>query len=415
MNPGQPAFDPAIGLELAAAQEVAERERVAKQQGGNLLTEMEGLRSLEPAYKGRSAGAHGVLMLEMLRLSAELGNIAAAHRYADLLSGDEGPGPSPPEAAADSLSGLVPADALDFLAGEADRTQVMMINEAHHVPQHRAFTLTLLHALSAKGFRYFAAETLAEADGDLSRRGYPVDLSGPYASEPVYGDLIRTALHLGYRVVPYEALGAEDRELGQASNLVRRTLADDPGAKILVHAGYAHIDQAGTQAGKRPMARQFAEITGIVPLTIDQTVMTEHSAAAYEHPVYRAVAARGLERPTIFRTRTGSPWTLEPGKRTATIFHPRTRYEHGRPTWLLMNGLRRMYPLPAGICRGRLPCLVRARFAAESREAVPIDQVEITAGESSPALVLPDGIFIVEAESAAGTLLASFSLRMPPR
>jgi hypothetical protein len=413
MSPTHPTFDPAIGLDLAAAREVAERERLAQQRGGNLLTEMEDLRSLEPAYEERSAAAHGVLILELLRLSAELGNIAAAHRYADLGS-DEEPGP-PLETAADSLSALAPADAVDFLAGEADRTQVMMINEAHHVPQHRAFTLTLLHALRAKGFRYFAAETLAEADGDLSRRGYPVALTGPYASEPVYGDLIRTALHLGYRVVPYEALGAEDRELGQATNLVRRTLAADPAAKILVHAGYAHINQSGTLAGKRPMARQFAEITGIVPLTIDQTVMTEHSAPAYENPVYRTVAARGLERPTIFRTTTGSPWTLEPGKRTATLFHPRTRYEQGRPTWLLMNGRRRMYPLPAEICRGRLPCLVRARFAAESREAVPIDQVEITAGGSPPALVLPDGIFVVEAESAAGALLASFPLRMPPR
>ena len=47
-------------------------------------------------------------------------------------------------ATADELEGYKPVDALKALARAAAGVQVVMINEAHHVPQHRAFTLALL-------------------------------------------------------------------------------------------------------------------------------------------------------------------------------------------------------------------------------------------------------------------------------
>ena len=47
------------------------------------------------------------------------------------------------------------------------------------------------------------------------------------------------------------------------------------------------LNERGSIAGSRAMAGQLMEITGIDPLTIDQTAMTEHSAARFEHPLYR--------------------------------------------------------------------------------------------------------------------------------
>ena len=66
-----------------------------------------------------------------------------------------------------------PCDAVAAILELADKHQVIMINEAHHVPLHRAFTLQLLEGLHRKGFRYFAAEALNAADKTLQTRGYP--------------------------------------------------------------------------------------------------------------------------------------------------------------------------------------------------------------------------------------------------
>jgi hypothetical protein len=74
------------------------------------------------------------------------------------------------------------------------------------------------------------------------------------------GYLIRIALRLGFRVIPYEVEGAtnsDERERGQARNLVERILKDDPKARILIHARYAHIDEFGAdRVGAITMAQR---------------------------------------------------------------------------------------------------------------------------------------------------------------
>src|SRR5882724_13647609 len=149
-----------------------------------------------------------------------------------------------------------PCDAVAAILELADKQQVIMINEAHHVPSHRALTLQLLDGLYRKGFRYFAAETLSVSDKNLQTRGYPTRMTGTFTAEPVGADMVRTALNLGYKVTPYECIEGPDahpavdpipgmnfREQGQARNLKERILDQDPTAKIIVHAGYAHISK----------------------------------------------------------------------------------------------------------------------------------------------------------------------------
>ena len=50
----------------------------------------------------------------------------------------------------DMLAGLEPCDAVQTILELADQRQVIMVNEAHHVPMHRAFTTQLLEALYRK-------------------------------------------------------------------------------------------------------------------------------------------------------------------------------------------------------------------------------------------------------------------------
>jgi len=96
-------------------------------------------------------------------------------------------------------------DAADTIAALAASRRIVLVNEAHHVAQTRALTLALLPRLRALGFTHFAAEGLDERDRDLAARGYPVDSSGIYVREPLYGEIIRTALRLGFVVVAYES------------------------------------------------------------------------------------------------------------------------------------------------------------------------------------------------------------------
>jgi len=58
----------------------------------------------------------------------------------------------------------------------------VLINEAHHVPQHRALTLRLLHRLRPLGFTHFAAETLDPALARLE--AWNALTPGPWFSDP---------------------------------------------------------------------------------------------------------------------------------------------------------------------------------------------------------------------------------------
>lgn len=347
----------------------------------------------------------------LLQAEAEAGNYAAAIRHGDVGGHEHLPGPAQDGR---ELRGLRPAAAVGAIVRAAAAARVVIINEAHHVPQHRAFTLALLKALKEEGYRYFAAETLFESDAKLNERGYPTGATGAYTNEPVYGDLVRTALKLGYRVVPYEPQfqNMDQRERDQARNIYERTLKADPGAKVLVHVGYEHNSEAAPPAGRKAMAGYLKELAGVDPLTVDQTLMSEHSAPGYEHPLYRYATSRGLVRePSVFVNASGELFAAEKGRRDVTVFQPRSRHAEGRPTWLRLGGERRPYRLPRGVCGPAAACLVNARAAGESADAVPVDRVEVRKGAPAPALMLPRGEFAVEAVDADGRRVKVFRAR----
>ncbi|MEY2261042.1 MULTISPECIES: hypothetical protein [Rhodanobacter] len=166
-------------------------------------------------------------------------------------------------------------NAVDAIVGLAANRRIVMVNEAHHDPHTRLLTLALLPRLRALGFTHFAAEALDEKDTGLTRRGYPLTVSGSeYMREPLYGEIVREAIRLGFVIVPYESFdkAQQVRETGQANNLYRRVFVADPAARLFVHAGYAHIDKAPGGLGDdvRPMAMELKRLSGFDPLSIDQ-------------------------------------------------------------------------------------------------------------------------------------------------
>ncbi|HMV26362.1 MAG TPA: hypothetical protein PKA26_05730, partial [bacterium] len=96
-------------------------------------------------------------------------------------------------------------DAVNEILREAVNHQITIVNEAHHMPQHRAFISSLLKPLYESGYRYFATEMLTDNVDAVKKDGYvSFQQNGFYPNEPVYANLIRKALEIGYTLVSYE-------------------------------------------------------------------------------------------------------------------------------------------------------------------------------------------------------------------
>ncbi|GGB81890.1 hypothetical protein [Dyadobacter sediminis] len=302
-----------------------------------------------------------------------------------------------------------PVAANGYIAERAANEQIVIINEAHHSPLHRVFTMSLLEDLYHCGYRYFGAETISFADSLLNERKYPLQSTGWYSVEPQYGELIRQALKIGFQVFDYEARTMEAfqdgkrREISQARH-IQAVLAKDPQAKILIHAGFDHIreDQVGGSWGKA-MAGRLKEFTGINPFTINQEMMTERSSAAYENPYYKMVA---VDTSSLFVNNKNELFNGPPGAAArfdARLFHPRTKMIHGRPDWLYLNGRRKPFPVRAEEGRAVVPCLVFAYYLEEDHlSAVPADVIEMTDLKADNTLVLFPGKYRIIMRSENG-------------
>lgn len=323
-----------------------------------------------------------------------------------------------------------PRPAIDAVAALADKNQVVMINEEHDTPMHRAFTTRLLPILYAKGFRYLAAETLGEKDPELAKRGYPTHSTGFYTSDPVFGEMLREAIRLGFKIVPYEHPGDKllecrnqgkdadicqnERERGQAQNLYDRILHVDPRAKILVHVGRGHNQQLKFETWAM-MGWHFKDITGITPLSVNQ-MLSERSEPKYENSLYRHATNKWkLEVPTVFVDKSGK-YFQSLGYDLA-ILHPRPTLENGRPNWLRSLGGRkpvninlRKLSLKSGSKRftGEEPVLIQAFHQGESADAIPADQIVLYPKRPIPALILSKGKFTIRATDRTGKILGEY-------
>jgi hypothetical protein len=268
--------------------------------------------------------------------------------------------------------------AADVILDMAKSRKAVFFNEAHSAPITRTLTIELLAKLREEGFNYFAAETLYDTDRDLQKRGYPTPKSGFYVDEPLYGEMVRTAIKLGYKVVAYdvENAGAGDaRERAGAESLYSQVFKKDPNARLIVNAGFAHVQKSGKYLGGSSMGEFFAKISGIDPLTIEQTMLIQHARPDQDHPYYLAVM-RTLhpQQPSVFATPDGKTWTLKPGKYDMSVFFPQYDVVKQRPNWLTLDGMRTMYPVSGDLCKNQFPCLIEARYANESDDAVAADR-----------------------------------------
>lgn len=296
----------------------------------------------------------------------------------------------------DQLRDLQSINAASYIAGVALDAQVVMINEAHNKPVHRAFTYSLLEQLYKEGFRYLAMEMLGNYAGRSLKR--VDDKTGFYATEPVAGELIRKAITLGYTLVPYEDTIAfrhtpTQRDSAQAAH-IHEVIRRDPKAKILVHAGYGHIAEAAAAQEYIPMGLAFKKLSGIDPLTIDQTVFTEGSNLEYGRVYYDVLMQKiRIDEPVVL-LKNRNPYPLIDVKGyDLYVVHPPTVYKNNRPSWLSLNGERKETTVPP---QEKTLFFVQAYYEDEYNrqplaELVPADQTYITSDYGYYSLYLKPG------------------------
>jgi hypothetical protein len=243
--------------------------------------------------------------------------------------------------------------------------------------------LRLLPKLRQDGFNYLALEALDPTPDDLTQRGFPLESSGTYTKEPVFGELIRSAIELGFKVVPYEHSSAqgfspEKREAAQAENLLK-IIRSDPDARIVIHAGHDHIYKTGRIGDSPTMAQKLMKaIPADRMLMIDQTQMIAANAStstAYES----ALAKWSGSGPFVVRSADGQFYSAEPDRYDISVFFAPDTLAKGRPAWLDLNGIRSSRVVSSSVCDGAFPCLVEVHYNAEMDNAVAADRYVFTA------------------------------------
>jgi len=319
----------------------------------------------------------------------------------------------------DGLKDIGHVDARRYINYLAGSSRVIMINEAPAKPLHRAFTLSLLADCYRHGYRYLAMEMLNNfSSGQLSSVNMH---TGYYTAEPVAGELVRTALALGYKLVSYEDTAAashtgNQRDSIQALNIYR-VLQADTGAKILVEAEYAHISKKKSADGYCPMGWYFKSFSGIDPVTIDQTDMTEESNFGYGRVWYQAYVQKyPLTAPSIALINNEAVNITNNELFDLSVIHPPTKYQDGRPLWMNFGGLRQpLYVKPTAAGTFLVQAYYQDEIAANGNkpwQLVPADQTYIPGGKKSYLLYLKKGKYTVLFRDIDYHILKSLNLEV---
>ena len=301
-------------------------------------------------------------------------------------------------------------DARRYIAFRAKKERVIMINEAYAKPVHRAFTMSLLAELYRQGFRYLAMEMLNNNQTHTLAR--LTMHTGYYSAEPVAGELVRTAMAMGYTLVSYEDTAAahhtpNQRDSIQAMNIYQ-IIRKDSSAKILVHAAYAHISKKPSADGYVPMGLAFKNISGIDPLTIDQTDMSEEGNFGYGRAFYQAYITKyPVKTPSVALINNEPVNVTNNDLYDVAVIHPPASYLDGRPSWLTLDGLRQPFYIKPVAASGislstRSAYLVQAYYKAEMDnnegkpwQLVPADQSYIPSARKNYLLYLKKGKYTI--------------------
>lgn len=270
-------------------------------------------------------------------------------------------------------------NAKELIIKSAKNEQVLMINESHLRPSNRLFMKSLLEQLRNSGYTNFCVEALEYNSSKYDDIKSIMDL-GFYTKEPCYAEMMREALRLGFNIYGYEATPSDykssnNRDSIQAVHLRDITRAND--GKTIIYAGYGHT----SKTSKSSMYNYFKNLSGVTPLSVNQTTFIERPSRKHENVLYIAL----WENYPDIR----EPMAIANIEKTGDIctFTPRLKYIENRPDYLLENGDRRLRKIKV-----KGPSLIKAYYNAEfskyGEQCVPVD-ITISDRSNIGCLFLP--------------------------
>lgn len=301
-------------------------------------------------------------------------------------------------------------NAKDYIIEQSKNTQIVIINEAHHISKHRAFTKSLLKELYDNGYRYLGLEALF--DSTINERKFPVMKSGYYTKEPEFGNLISEALQIGFTLFSYEASegkNGKEREIEQAEN-IQKYIESNPKGKVLIHCGYAHVYENEYPAWGKAMAGRLKENMKIDPLTIDQTMFLEKSEKENNHLF---IKLHDKNEPIILIDENGHVFNgkSEIRQTDIVVIHPQTKYTNNRPDWLL-DGKER-YTIPHSKIENNESLIILAYRNNEfESDGIPADIIEITDNKTLKELYLKKGIYTVVIKDKNYNIVDKYNIKI---
>ncbi|MGJ8679465.1 hypothetical protein [Paraglaciecola sp.] len=307
----------------------------------------------------------------------------------------------------ENLTGYQEKDAVVEILERAKNHQIVMVNEAHDIAQHRVLTYRLLQGLWKQGYRYFAAETLTPMSSEQIDKGFITSQVGYYTDEALHANLVLKAKEIGFEVVSYDQHKpsvmntTDERETHSALTIKEKVFDKDPSAKIVIHVGYSHINE------EKWLASKLKNITKLETLTIDQTTRIERSQVKYEHPTYtNVVKSVNYRKPFIF-VKGNEVWSSD-NKWDISVFWPRTRYLNGRAEWATLN--RKPYISASKHCKNLYPCMIEV-FKFNQPYEVPLDRVIISSKSEPKAVFLSQGGNTLVVSDGRGNQIAKITLQ----
>jgi len=299
--------------------------------------------------------------------------------------------------------------ALEYIIKASKDKQVVMINEDHNTPKHRILTYNLLEDFYVAGFRYLAVEAL-ENDSSILKLGFPQISSGYYTAEPNMGNLLKKAIKLGFKLIPYESTdrtrynGKSEsylqniREVNQAKN-INTILIKDPSAKILVHAGHGHIWERGGDVIF--MAEYFKILSGIDPLTINQSI---NSMDEYKVKLDSTLNLKMTQVPYIVLDKENKPRISSGDAESAydlLVAWPTPQIKHGRKDYVFSKKGTSLHFITVN--KTEVGKLVQVK-SLNSKDDIPLDQFVIKAGTYKYGFALDKGEYYLQVVDNKGRI-----------
>ena len=203
-------------------------------------------------------------------------------------------------------------NAEDYILTKSKDHEIIVINEAHHIPDNRVFISKLLPSLKKQGYTKLFVEALPN-DIIISPYTKCITASGYYLSDPVFIKYLQIASNLGFTIFGYEESAAQVIEndsivkslskdwLVKKSNIqyivaglseheinrrdysqyknIESHIKENAG-KSIIHCGYDHVKEEVINNWKTVTSWLKDELR-IDPLTIDQANYSNYDTINY--------------------------------------------------------------------------------------------------------------------------------------